>query len=530
MTVSRLAAPLFAAASGLALLAAHPPVGWWWLTFLHPPLLIAALWADCSDETPRRPWVRAAWIGGVTGIVAFGPMLSWLIVAPAGVLGWSLLVLVQAAWFAVLGVVLRWVLDHRLLPLLAATIYTGVEAWRGIVPLNGFEWGGLAYAHVEGSWMLPLARILGGRGITFLVVLIGIAAAVAVRVVVHHLREHGARAMEGGFSSARLPIALLVTGLLASILITIEAPPEEGTLDVLAVQGHDIRQWEETVPDRPLHVTTNMRDETIAAIGDGPRPDLTIWPESSIDQDPTTDRGRRLAPLVEDAVDVAGELLAGATMDAENAADERYITALRFDGAFAEEERYVKRRLVPFGEYIPARPLLEWFPPLEQVPRDALPGREPQQLTTSEGVRLAVVICFETLFTDVSRQNVMAGDEPAQLLLSLTNDASFGDTAEPAQHLAQVRLRAVETGRWAVHAALSGASAFVDPDGNVYDATPLFEVASIRRDVPLVTAVTPYLVVGDVVGWVTRLALLGLVLAVGIGAWRNGRSATNGSG
>jgi apolipoprotein N-acyltransferase len=161
---------------------------------------------------------------------------------------------------------------------------------------------------------------------------------------------------------------------------------------------------------------------------------------------------------------------------------------------------------VPFGEYIPARAALDWFPPLEQVPRDAHPGgtghsscrRHPQ-------VRLAVIICFETLFSDIWRTNILAGEDPAQLVLSMTNDASFRDTAEPAQHLAQARLRAVETGRWVVHASIAGSSAFVDPDGHAHDVTPLFEVDSIRRDLPLAAGPTPYLVTGDVLGMGTRL-------------------------
>lgn len=515
-----------AVGSGFALLASHPPVELWWLTFLHPALLLAALSADRAGPPGGRQHLRAAGLGAMTGIVAFGPMLSWLIVAPAGVLGWGLLVLVQAAWYAVLGLGLGVVLEHRFLPLLAAVVWTGIDAWRGIVPLNGFEWGAIAYAHVEGSWMLPMARILGGRAITFLVVLVSVAAAQALFLVWREARDEGISQMEAALAAARLPLGLLVGGLLVSILVTIDAPPEEGSLDILAVQGHDLRLWEESVPDRPLHVTKNMRDETLRAIGDGPQPDLTIWPESSIDVDPTTPRGERLAPLVQDAIDAAGELLAGATMDADDRENERFITALRFAGSFEEEERYVKRRLVPFGEFIPARPLLEWFPPLEQVPRDALPGERPQQLMTSDGVRLGVIICFETLFTDVARQNIMAGDEPAQILLSLTNDASFGETAEPAQHLAQVRLRAIESGRWAVHAALSGSSAFVDPDGNVFDPTPLFEVDSIRREVPLVSGVTPYLVIGDVVGWLTRLAVVVLAVLTVVGARRR-RVASN---
>ena len=522
-------APAMAAGAGLALLAAHPPVGWWWLTFLHPPLLVAALWlAQAGGEGPGR-W-RSFGLGAVAGLVAFGPMLSWLI-APAGYVGWGLLVGVQAVWMGLLTLVLSRLLSHRLLPVIAAVVWTGIDAWRAIIPLNGFEWGAIAYAHVDGSWMLPMARLVGGRGITFIVALTGVAAAVAARETVRQVRGRGDRSVEDALSGTTLPLGLLVGGLLLSIVVTIEAPGTDGTLDVLVVQGNDIRHWEDPVSDPPTTITTNLRDETIAAIGDGPRPDLTVWPESSIDRDLTTERGANLGALVDEAAAVAGELIAGATMDGPDPGATRYIAALQFDGDAQEVDRYVKRRLVPFGEYIPARDALDWFPPLEQVPRDAIPGEGPQQLSTADQVRLAVIICFETLFSDIWRTNILAGADAAQLVLSLTNDASFRDSAEPAQHLAQVQLRAVETGRWVVHASIAGGSAFVDPDGAAHDVTPLFAVDSIRRELPLAAGPTPYLVTGDVLGWLTRLGVLLLVGLSWIADRRQARSsAAVGSG
>jgi len=496
-----------------------PPVGGWWLTFLHPPLLIAALWvARFADDGPGR--LRAFGLGAVAGLVAFGPLLSWLI-APAGAIGWGLLVGVQAAWMGLLALLVSRFLEHRLLPLIAAIGWTGIDAWRAIVPLDGFEWGAIAYAHVDGSWMLPMARLVGGRAITFIVALVGVAAAVAARQTVRQLRARGDRSVEDALTGTTLPLGLLVGGLLLSILVTIEAPPTQGTLDVLVVQGNDIRHWEDPVSDPPLTITTNLRDETIAAIGDGASPDLTVWPESSIDRDLASQRGSELRPLVEQAARVAGELIAGATVDGPQPATNRFIAALQLDGEAREVDRYVKRRLVPFGEYIPARELLAWFPPLEQVPRDAIAGGGPQQLSTAQQVRVAVIICFETLFGDIWRTNIKTGDDPAQLVLSLTNDASFRDSAEPAQHLAQVQLRAVETGRWVVHASIAGGSAFVDPDGAAHDVTPLFEVDSIRRDLPLAAGATPYLITGDVLGWTSRVAVAALALL----AWNRGRRA-----
>ncbi len=518
MSAARAAvAPALAAASGLALLASHPPLSWWALSFVAPALLLGALWleAEAARSQGRRP--RAFLLGAVAGLTAFAPMLQWLIM-PAGAVGWILLVAIQAVWMGVLAMLLRRALAWRSLPVVAAVVWTGIDAWRAIWPLNGFEWGAIAYAHVDGSWLLPTARLLGGRGITFLVVLIGAAAAVTVRTTWRAVRARGdGDIVEDLDRSTRVPLALLTGGLLASVLLTIEPPPEIGTVDILAVQGNDVRHWElgEREPDAPLRITTALRDETLAAIArDGP-PELTIWPESSVDRDPYTDRGAPLAALADEAADASGRLLTGAALDGPDPATERLIAALLLDDGFQEVDRYVKRRLVPFGEFIPFRPYLDWFPPLEQIPRDARPATEPQRLEVVDGVEAAVVICFETIFSDVVRSNLLAGDEPAQVVLTVTNDASFGDSAEPAQHLAQSQLRAVETGRWVVHAALTGSSAFVSPDGELSEQTAVFTVDSIRAEVPLVAGFTPYLRTGDVVGWLTRAGVLALLLLVG---------------
>jgi len=159
---------------------------------------------------------------------------------------------------------------------------------------------------------------------------------------------------------------------------------------------------------------------------------------------------------------------------------------------------------------VPGRRWLEWIPALDQVPRDAVAGPGAQSFAVAPGVQAAVLICFETLFSDLARTNVLAGPVDAGLILSITNDASFRRSAEPAQHLAQSRMRAIETGRWVVHAALSGSSAFVDPSGGVSQATDLFARAAIREDVPIAVGRTPFLMIGDVVGMIGAAVLLGL--------------------
>ncbi len=518
MRPAALAAPALSVAAGLSLLASHPPVGAWPLTFLAPGLLLAALWTAGDRDRPPRSGT-AALLGTLAGAVAFFPLLSWLIL-PAGLVGWGLLAGIQALWVGLLAVLVAPFVHRWWAPAVVATVWTGIDAWRALVPLSGFEWGAIAYAHVEGSWLLPVARLVGGRGITWLVVLVSAAAAVVIRRAVATVRER-----EGGPVDVRLdrstrgPVALLVGGLLVSALATVEPPAEQGSIDVLVAQGNDVRHWEDGVvdPDPPTRITTALRDLTVDAVARDGRPDLTIWPESSIDREPTRGRGLELAALADEAAAAAGTLLTGASLDGPDPATQREIAALLLQDGFTETDRYVKRRLVPFGEFVPFRPLLDWYPALDQIPRDAVPGAGPQALEIAPGVRAAVIICFETLFPQIVRSNLQADGELAQVLLTLTNDASFGDSAEPAQHLAQSRLRAVETGRYVVHAALTGASAIVAPDGSVSHETPVFELATIRAEVPLVEGATPYLVIGEVLPWTVRVAtvLVALLLAVG---------------
>lgn len=515
-----------AIAAGLALLVAHPPFAWWPTTVLVAPALVVAL---RRAATHASGWVRAEvgafTLGTIAGLVAYGPMISWLI-APAGPVGWGLLAGIQALWLGILAAMVRPWIRSPWLPLVGALTWVGMDAWRALVPLSGFGWGTIGYAHAADPFVLPVARTLGANGITLLVVAASLGA---LRLV--DARPGGPErrrgVLDGGRPSRSAAIAVAVPLALVVLLRWVPLPPTEGSLEVLVVQPNDIRHWIAPAPDPPLAITTNARDLTLAAVARDGRPDLTVWPESSIDRDPGTTRGAVLGELAQQAADAAGTLIAGASLEGPDPARERLIVALRL-GPEGEDDRYVKRRLVPFGEYVPARRVLGRLPILAQIPRDAVPGSGPRSMGIAPGVRAAIAICFETLYPDIVRSNLLAGPEPAGVLLAITNDASFRDGAEPAQHLAQSRLRAVESGRWVVHGALSGSSAFVDPEGRVHDPTPLFTATTIRREVPLATGRTPFLVTGDIVAALGRAGFLAFGLAALLGVRRRARSGATG--
>ena len=167
-----------AAIAGGLLFAAHPPLGLAPSAYVVAPALVLALrlagGGDPRDRAASPPRLRiAVALGVVAGALGYGAMISWLI-APAGMLGWSLLVLVQAAWLGLWsGLIARWI-RSPLLPLVGAVAWVGMDTLRGLVPLSGFRWGALAESQIDGTWLLPIIRVLGASGATFLVVLVGL--------------------------------------------------------------------------------------------------------------------------------------------------------------------------------------------------------------------------------------------------------------------------------------------------------------------------------------------------------------------
>lgn len=491
--------------AGVALSSAHPPLDVPWAAFVVAPALVGAARALGGEGAARREshvTVSARLLVPplIAGLVGYGLMISWLI-APAGAVGWALLVLVQALWLGLWTLVVAPHLHRPLMPVLAAAAWVGMDVLRGLVPLSGFSWGALAHSQVDVDWFVPLGRVVGANGVTFVVVALSLALVDGLIGMRDGDREHPPRA----------PLVQAVGLALVVALVTVGPPPTSGSLDVLAVQGNDIEHWVAPDPEAPRTITRNLHRGTLEAVRRDGAPELVVWPESAVDRDPSRVAWADLGVLASEAAAAVGNLVAGVSLDGpDDPARQRIVGAwlLGPEGTDGVRDLYIKRRPVPFGEYVPARRWLEWIPALDQVPRDAVAGPGPQVFELRPGLDVAVLICFETLFSDLARTNVLAGETDAAIVLAITNDASFRRSAEPAQHLAQSRMIAIETGRWVVHAALSGSSAFIDPDGRTYDATGLFEQATIRRDVPLAAGRTPFLVLGDVVGSVGTAVLL----------------------
>ncbi len=487
--------------SGGLLVLAFPPVGLW-------PLAFVAL-APWLARLPDGP--RAASLTGVVAGLAFflGGLwwIAWTVLRHAGLspvfgLPAGLAALLALAGYLSLYVAafaggLAWLRPGSgpAFVLAAGGLWVALEYLRTYL-LSGFPWNLVGYSQYQTFALLPLATVTGVYGLSFVVLAVNAALAWTVR-------QWGAwPEVARGWATAVVVLVLAVVP--AGLASPPEAPGDR--VEVAVIQGNiaqdrkwDLAQLAETV------VTYQRLTQVAAAQG---RPRLIVWPETAVPFSLDGD-GRREAVLTMARV-VRTPLLVGAP-HREAGGRRVYNSAFLVDAAGAVSARYDKRHLVPFGEYVPWRPLLsfaDWF--VSGGIGEFTPGVRDHVVPSPVG-RLAVTICYEAIFPAEVRRAFADG---ADLLVNLTNDAWFGPTSAPYQHLAMVVLRAVENGTYVVRAANTGISAVIAPDGRIVRASGLFT----REILPgLITArarTTFYTRYGDVFAVATLVAVGGALLGV----------------
>lgn len=365
------------------------------------------------------------------------------------------------------------------------------EYLRSHLPLGGFAWGGIGYSQHGDPAALRLASYTGVWGLTLVVA--GASALVGEGVL-------AARAAPGRAALWALGAAALV--LLPRALPVHDADGEAAV--VAMVQGNVPEHVDDPHAD-DLEVLQNhiALSRSLPAT----RPSLVVWPEGSVERDPFSDP-QFSQPLTETVRAVGAPFLVGATLDGPGGRFFNSSLFFRPDGSLAG--RYDKMHLVPYGEYVPGRRILEpLVKELERVPRDGIAGGTPTVFEIREG-RFASVICYEVIFPDLVRRFVAAG---ARFLVVSTNNSSFARTPASAQHVAFSQVRAAEHRMWVAHAALSGISAVVDPSGRVVRSTGLFEPALLTPEIRFSTRTTVYGRYGDwppvsatVAVWIMSLA------------------------
>lgn len=474
-------APSVPVRSGVALLAgvllalSMPPLAWWPLVFVA----VAALALVCRGTSLPVGALLGAFFGFAFVLVC----MWWLQVIVPGIQ--FAIAVAELPFFALLGLAMAATSRLPGWPLWAASCWLGVEVFRSAVPFGGLPWGRLGMAVAE-TPVAAWARYAGEAGLTLVVALVAtlLAAAVAARGRTRVLPLVGAALLLAG--STLLPVGL-------------QGPPGRD-LTVAVVQGDvpgsGLDAFFEPEVTLRNHVQATLGLAADVRAGRVARPDVVIWPENASDVDPLLDA--EAGDLVQQAVDAVGVPVVVGAVTLGSRPDEVEGTGIVWRPGLGPGQRYTKRRLVPFGEWVPFRSALTPVVPLleEEIPRDFVPGRRPGVLEAG-GVTVGAVMCFEVAYDAAIREVSPPG---VDLLAVQTNNANYLGTGQLEQQWAITRLRAVETGRAVAVAATTGISGVVAPDGSVLRRTHSRSRQTIVAQVPAGEGQTPGIRWGPWVG------------------------------
>lgn len=371
--------------------------------------------------------------------------------------------------------------------------WVAAEWLRSFFPV-GFPWNLLGYAAWRDLGLIQFAEITGVYGVSALIMFFN---AVVFTVL---FTRHSRRIQTWSLSALTvLMVAALGFGTARMKMLERESPA--GRLRVAMVQG-DIPQsikWDPAFLDSSFNIYMSQTEAAVKS-----KVDLVIWPEAAAAFffQPDNNYPPRFIGdmayrdrLLEMARETHVPVLLGAP--ALGVSDGRlgiYNRAYMVSDKGQIAGHYDKIQLVPFGEYVPFRPILGFF--VDKIVHgfgDLIPGTA-QTLFDVKGARLGVLICYESVFPDLTRREV---DKGADVLVNITNDAWYGKSSAPYQLLAMAAMRSVETKVPMVRVANTGISAVIAPDGRITAPTPLFKRGTEIEDVKWRPRCTVYTAVGD---------------------------------
>lgn len=411
-------------------------------------------------------------------------------------LAWFGLSLLQAA-FSALALPLFLFVTKRvnekykwLLPVVAAAIWVIVE-FSLTITWAGVPWSRLALGQIDTLFAVQSVSLFGSYFITFLIVLINFLVAYA-------LLYKRKKALSVG-------LCLLALNMLVGSIMLVTYKSDE-TIRVAATQGNvpSAEKWDRASRQKTLDTYKSFVRE---AAEQGAQ--YVVTPESVFPYllSPRNSLTLNLAAMA-DEYDVY--LLVGTFWGNENYT-EIYNSILMFepDGNI-NETLYFKRRLVPFGEFVPLEPIIKTFlSPLAEInaiSSDFTPGTDSNVFDT-EYAKIGSLICFDSIYEDLSIDSVRDG---AEVLMISTNDSWFSDSAALTMHNNQARLRAIETGRSIVRSANTGISSVITPTGKVIDSIGANRKGIIIADVDVNTSRTLYSYIGNTFVYLCYAFLVGV--------------------
>ena len=488
-----LARLIAAFAAGASFNLGFAPFGWWPLAVAAP----AALFALIRGLPPRR----AGWTGASfgLGLFAFGTYWLYTCLHVFGLVPVWLTLLLQTVLVAAMSLYVAAVcyVSNRfwLKPgatrdwLVLPSLWVLLEWLRGWL-LSGFPWLSTGYAMID-SPLAGWAPLLGVYGVTWAAVLIAVAVNVAFMPAVP-LRRRG----------AALGVAVLLFAVPAWLSRVQWTHPSGPPVAIAAVQGAVPQDQKWQAKNRELTMQRYLR-----LTGEAWGARLIVWPEASLPV---------LSTEIPDYLHQLEEQ--GRAHDADFAiglVDYRPETKQYFNGILvlsrAGDGWYYKRHLVPFGEYFPVPAFVRRWMRLMSLPYDDFtPGSSRQPTLSAAGQKLGLTICYEDAFGSQQLKIL----RQATLLINVTNNAWYGDSTAPHQHLQIARMRALEAGRFLVRAANDGITAAINPQGKIVAHLAQFQEDVLRTDVQPMTGLTPYARFGN------YPVVIGSLLLMAIAVWR----------
>jgi apolipoprotein N-acyltransferase len=450
------------------------------------PLLLLAC-VPLFVSVCRGSWRQAAFWGLLAGVGHFLVQLYWIVFVLGHYGGLPLFLSVpallllcfyMAGYVVVFSLLARAFVRHfspALSLLLLPCSWVGLDFLRSFL-FSGFPWMDLGYGFAEVPLLFQSADIWGHYGLTFVIVLLNTFLSL---LILNSFNKQAAVRLA-------LPICLLLL-LIGSYSGWRWQQMEHRigqaeSMNVAVVQGN-VDQGQKWDPARQGITVQGYIEKSRQVMNQKPEPELLVWPETALPFYPVAHP--LLEPVASFVRDEQVMLLTGSpwyTRERSQPENIRFFnSSLLFDTQGDIVARTSKSHLVPFGEYVPLKEFLPFLAPLIEAVGDFIPGKI-ENPPACKKARIGVLICFESIFPDISRKWVDAG---ANLLVNMTNDAWYGRSSAPHQTLAMTRLRAVETRRAIVRSANTGFSAFIDPLGRLQRLSPLFVSWAAVENVPI---------------------------------------------
>ena len=506
--------------SGLMLTASFSPIDLDWIAWISLiPLLVSI-----EDKSP----LVALKLGLFAGLSHYLTLIYWIVVVLSHygninlILSLATLLLLSlylALYIAIFAFILVSFKKNRLSSFWGASIWVALEYARAHI-MTGFPWCLLGYSQYSRLPLIQISDMAGVYGISFVIVLINlviysVASPVIKKKILGYRIGYESRVTDyehnkhNGHPLRVIGIEAALTCLLIGFILVYgyHNLKEKADMDskgkglrTVIVQGNIDQsiKWNPDFQEKTLAIYRELSEKSLDF-----RPQIIIWPETAVPlffQDKSY-----LSKEVFKAAKIANSnILFGSPAYLRDKGTIHYYNRAYIISEDRELGRYDKVHLVPFGEYVPLKKYIPFVHRIVPAAGDFSPGKRVKPINVPD-LDIGVLICFEAIFADISRKLAIQG---AELLVNITNDAWFGHTSAPYQHLSMAVFRCVENGLPMARAANTGISAFILADGRIVDKSGLFVTDALQKEINIRHNKTFYSQFGDIFAIILLLATI----------------------